>query len=62
MRKFARAYDDIWKKLFPRVASRSLKWENKMYKPKRPITLGTENENDVDTPSCCILETITEVT
>ena len=30
-------WDDIWKKLFPRVASRGLKWENKTYKLKRSI-------------------------
>ena len=39
MRTFARAYDDIWKKLYPRVASRGLKWENKTYKLKRSIRL-----------------------
>ena len=33
----ARAQDDITKKLFPRVASRGLKWENKTYKVKRSI-------------------------
>ena len=37
MRTFARAWDDIGKKLFPRVASRGLKWENKAYKLKRSI-------------------------
>ena len=30
-------WGDIWKKLFPRVASRGLKWENKTYKLKRSI-------------------------
>ena len=30
-------YAYIWKKLFPRVASRGLKWENKTYKLKRSI-------------------------
>lgn len=29
MHAFARAYDEIWKKLFPRVAPRVLKLENK---------------------------------
>lgn len=29
MHAFARAYDGIWKKLFPRVAPRVLKLENK---------------------------------
>ena len=37
MRTFARAWDDIGKKLFPRVASRGVKWENKTYKLKRSI-------------------------
>ena len=38
MRTFARAEDDIWKKLFLRVASRGLKRENKTYKLKKSIT------------------------
>ena len=36
MRTFARAQDDIRKKLFPRVASLSVKSENKTYKLKGP--------------------------
>ena len=39
MRTFARAQDEIWKKLFPRVKSHGLKWENKTYKLKRSIYL-----------------------
>ena len=42
MRKFARAQDDIRKKLFPRVALGGLKWENKMYKLKRSIGYNIE--------------------
>ena len=34
---YARAEDNIWKKLFPGVTSHGLKWENKTYKLKRSI-------------------------
>ena len=37
MHIYARAEDNIWKKLFPGVTSRGLKWVNKTYKLKRSI-------------------------
>ena len=37
MGRYAREWDEIWKKLFSRVLSRDLYWENKTYKLKRSI-------------------------
>ena len=36
---FARAQYDVWNKLFARVASRGLKWQNKTHKLKRSISI-----------------------
>ena len=38
MRTYAREYDEIWKKQFPRVLSHDLYCENKTYKLKRSVT------------------------
>ena len=52
----ARAENEISKKLFPRVASRGLYWENEMYKLKRSILIGNDGVSVVSNvePVCML--------